>query len=49
MSEVVEIDAKTATVARRWTAAPCRQPVANSTTTRVDPARRVRISSYFDI
>jgi len=37
MSEVVKIDAKTATVARRWSAAPCRQPVANSTTTRVTP------------
>jgi outer membrane protein assembly factor BamB len=27
-SEVVEIDAKTATVARRWPTAPCKQPVA---------------------
>jgi DNA-binding beta-propeller fold protein YncE len=27
-SEVVEIDAKTATVARRWSASPCKQPVA---------------------
>jgi outer membrane protein assembly factor BamB len=27
-SEVVEIDAKTATVARRWSAAPCKQPVS---------------------
>jgi len=27
-SEVVEIDAKAATVARRWPTAPCRQPVA---------------------
>src|SRR6266705_2012120 len=27
-SEVVEIDAKTATVARRWSTAPCRQPVS---------------------
>jgi DNA-binding beta-propeller fold protein YncE len=27
-NEVVEIDAKTATVARRWSAAPCKQPVA---------------------
>jgi hypothetical protein len=27
-SEVVEIDARTATVARRWPTAPCRQPVA---------------------
>lgn len=27
-SEVVEIDAKTATVARRWPTAPCRQPVS---------------------
>src|SRR6202140_830985 len=27
-SEVVEIDAKTAAVARRWSTAPCRQPVA---------------------
>jgi DNA-binding beta-propeller fold protein YncE len=27
-SEVVEIDAKTAIVARRWSAAPCKQPVA---------------------
>jgi DNA-binding beta-propeller fold protein YncE len=27
-SEVVEIDAKTATVSRRWSTAPCKQPVA---------------------
>jgi DNA-binding beta-propeller fold protein YncE len=27
-SEVVEIDSKTATVARRWSTAPCKQPVA---------------------
>jgi DNA-binding beta-propeller fold protein YncE len=27
-SEVVEIDAKTATVARRWSTSPCKQPVA---------------------
>jgi DNA-binding beta-propeller fold protein YncE len=27
-SEVVEIDAKSATVARRWSTAPCRQPVS---------------------
>src|SRR5213596_3215660 len=27
-SEVVEIDAKAATVARRWPTAPCKQPVA---------------------
>src|SRR6476469_9553085 len=27
-SEVVEIEAKTATVARRWSTAPCKQPVA---------------------
>jgi DNA-binding beta-propeller fold protein YncE len=27
-SKVVEIDAKTATVARRWSTAPCKQPVA---------------------
>jgi DNA-binding beta-propeller fold protein YncE len=27
-SEVVEIDARAATVARRWSTAPCRQPVA---------------------
>jgi len=27
-NEVVEIDAKTATVARRWSTAPCKQPVA---------------------
>jgi DNA-binding beta-propeller fold protein YncE len=27
-SEVVEIDAKTATMARRWSTAPCKQPVA---------------------
>jgi outer membrane protein assembly factor BamB len=27
-SEVVEIDAKTATVLRRWSTAPCRQPVS---------------------
>jgi DNA-binding beta-propeller fold protein YncE len=34
-SEVVEIDAKTATVARRWSTAPCKQPVAMA----VDTAR----------
>jgi DNA-binding beta-propeller fold protein YncE len=28
VSEVVEIDAKTASVARRWSTAPCRQPVS---------------------
>jgi DNA-binding beta-propeller fold protein YncE len=28
VSEVVEIDAKTATVTRRWSTAPCKQPVA---------------------
>src|SRR6202035_5835913 len=28
ISEVVEIDAKTATVGRRWSTAPCKQPVA---------------------
>jgi DNA-binding beta-propeller fold protein YncE len=33
-SEVVEIDAKTATVARRWSTAPCKQPVAMA----IDPA-----------
>jgi DNA-binding beta-propeller fold protein YncE len=27
-SEVVEIDAKTATIARRWSTAPCKQPVS---------------------
>jgi DNA-binding beta-propeller fold protein YncE len=27
-SEIVEIDAKTATVTRRWSTAPCKQPVA---------------------
>src|ERR1700676_3246121 len=27
-SEVVEIDTKTATVARRWPTAPCKQPIA---------------------
>jgi DNA-binding beta-propeller fold protein YncE len=27
-SEVVEVDAKTATVSRRWSTAPCKQPVA---------------------
>src|SRR5882757_283494 len=27
-SEVVEIDAKTATVSRRWSTSPCRQPVS---------------------
>src|ERR1700681_4500897 len=27
-NEVVEIDAKTATVARRWSTAPCKQPVS---------------------
>src|SRR4029077_9714547 len=34
-SEVVEIDAKTATVARRWPTAPCKQPVAMA----IDTAR----------
>src|SRR5438128_591893 len=37
-SEVIEIDAKTATVARRWPTAPCRQPVSmaiDTTRTRV--------------
>ena len=33
-SEVVVIDAKTATVARRWQTAPCKQPVAMA----IDPA-----------
>jgi DNA-binding beta-propeller fold protein YncE len=33
-SEVVEIDAKAATVARRWPTAPCKQPVAMA----IDPA-----------
>jgi acetamidase/formamidase/DNA-binding beta-propeller fold protein YncE len=28
ISEVVEIDAKTATVSRRWSTSPCKQPVA---------------------
>jgi DNA-binding beta-propeller fold protein YncE len=28
ISEVVEIDAKTATVSRRWSTAPCKQPVS---------------------
>jgi DNA-binding beta-propeller fold protein YncE len=28
VSEVVEIDAKTATVSRRWSTAPCKQPVS---------------------
>src|SRR5216684_2511655 len=35
-SEVVEIDAKTATVARRWSTAPCKQPVAMA----IDTAHR---------
>jgi DNA-binding beta-propeller fold protein YncE len=35
-SEVVEIDAKTATVTRRWSTAPCKQPVAMA----VDTAHR---------
>jgi hypothetical protein len=26
-SEIVEIDARTATVGRRWSTAPCKQPV----------------------
>jgi DNA-binding beta-propeller fold protein YncE len=30
-NEVVEIDARTATVARRWSTAPCKQPVAMAT------------------
>jgi DNA-binding beta-propeller fold protein YncE len=34
-SEVVEINAKTATVVRRWSAAPCKQPVAMA----IDTAR----------
>lgn len=33
-SEVVEIDAKAATVSRRWSTAPCKQPVAMA----IDPA-----------
>jgi DNA-binding beta-propeller fold protein YncE len=33
-SEVVEIDAKTATVARPWSTAPCKQPVAMAIDTR---------------
>jgi DNA-binding beta-propeller fold protein YncE len=33
-SEVVEIDAKTATVSRRWPTAPCRQPVSMAIDTR---------------
>jgi hypothetical protein len=32
-NEVVEIDAKSATVARRWPTAPCKQPVAMATDT----------------
>ena len=35
-SEVVEIDAKTATVSRRWPTAPCRQPVSMA----IDTARK---------
>ncbi|HEY2904408.1 MAG TPA: hypothetical protein VGJ29_00805 [Vicinamibacterales bacterium] len=35
-SEVVEIDAKTATVSRRWPTAPCKQPVAMA----IDTAHR---------
>jgi len=35
-SEVVEIDAKTATVVRRWSTAPCMQPVSMA----IDTARR---------
>lgn len=35
-SEVVEIDAKAATVARRWSTAPCKQPVAMA----IDTAHR---------
>ena len=35
-SEVVEIDAKSATVGRRWSTAPCRQPVAMA----IDTAHR---------
>src|SRR3954470_19691073 len=33
-SEVVEIDAKSATVSRRWPTAPCRQPVSMAIDTR---------------
>jgi DNA-binding beta-propeller fold protein YncE len=35
-SEVVEVDAKTASVARRWSTAPCKQPVAMA----IDTAHR---------
>src|SRR5262252_6922387 len=34
VSEVVEIDAKTATVSRRWSTAPCKQPVSMAIDTR---------------
>ena len=37
-SEVVEIDAKTATVARRWSTAPCKQPVAMAIDVAAPPA-----------
>jgi DNA-binding beta-propeller fold protein YncE len=36
ISEVVEIDAKTATVSRRWPVAPCKQPVSMA----IDTAHR---------
>ena len=42
-SEVVEIDAKSATVTRRWSTAPCKQPVAMA----VDVAHH-RLFSDFD-
>lgn len=34
-SEVVEIDAKTLSVTRRWSTAPCKQPVAMTTDTAI--------------
>ena len=38
ISEVVEIDAKTATVTRRWPTAPCKQPVSMAIDTAPPPA-----------
>ena len=43
-SEVVEIDAKSASVARRWSTAPCKQPVAMA----IDTARHRRSMRALD-
>ena len=43
VSEVVEIDANTLTAARRWSTAPCKQPVAMA----IDVANRLRAIQGF--